>query len=192
MHIKNTSEAYGSIAKWFHSTTAVLFLSSYCAIYYRNWFAETDIQKWSGIQLHLSIGVSLGVIVILRTIWRLLNRIPEPEPGPRLQLLGARIGHYALYLIMIIMPISGYLSIADYLSRGGSFTFFLLFESTVFRDIESFFGVTLEQLEEPAELIHHYLGAWIVWLLIFGHILAALYHHYIKRDRTLSKMVFQK
>ena len=192
MSVKNTSEAYGSIAKWFHWTTALLFLASYCAIYYRNWFAETDFQKWSGIQLHLSIGVTLGVIVILRIIWRLLNRVPEPEPAPRLHQLGARLGHYMLYLIMIIMPISGYLSIADYLSRGGSFTFFLLFESTVFRDIESFFGVTLEHLEEPAEFIHHYLGAWVVWILILGHIFAALYHHYIKQDRTLSKMAFKK
>jgi cytochrome b561 len=32
------------------------------------------------------------------------------------------------------------------------------------------------------------MGAWLVWMLILGHIAAAMYHHFIKRDRTLLKM----
>ncbi|WP_018623579.1 cytochrome b [Kangiella aquimarina] len=194
MQLKNTSETYGSIAKGFHWITAILYLASYCAIYYQNWLAESDFEKWSSIQLHLSIGITLGGLIVLRIIWRCLNQTPDPEPGSKTQRLAARAGHYILYLIMIIMPLSGYLSIADYLSKGGVITYFLWFDITLFRDVElvSLFGVTLEQLEDPAELVHYYLGAWVIWLLIVGHISAALYHHYIKKDKTLSKMAFQK
>lgn len=194
MNIKNTYEAYGSIAKWFHWITATLFLISYCAIYYRQWFAESEFENWCAIQLHLSTGITVGVIVILRIIWRCFNQLPESEPGTRLQHRVARVAHYALYAIMIIMPITGYFSIADYLSRGGNVTYFFLFDITSFREIQIYnlVGITLEQLEKPADLIHSYLGAWVVWLLILGHLLAALYHHFIKKDRTLYKMTFDR
>lgn len=195
MHIKNTDEAYGSIAKWFHWIIALLFLVSYCAVYYRHWFAQSELEKWTAIQLHMSIGITVAVVVSLRIFWRFFSPMPKPEPGTRLQHLAAHVGHYALYAVMIIMPLTGYLSIADYLSSGrGNITYFLLFDITGFRDIQiySLAGFTLEQLEEPADLIHSYLGAWVVWSLILGHILAALYHHFIRKDKTLCKMTFYK
>jgi len=191
MGLKNTAEAYGSIAKWFHWVTALLFFASYCTIYYREWFAESELENWSTIQLHLSIGITLGGLVTLRIIWRFLNRSPEREPGTKLQHIAVQIGHYTLYAIMIIMPITGYLSIADYLSSGrGSITYFLLFDITSFKGIQIFnlLGFSLEALEDPADFIHSYLGTWVVWLLILGHISAALYHHFIKKDKTIYKM----
>ena len=191
MGLKNTTEAYGSIAKWFHWVTALLFFASYCTIYYREWFAESELENWSTIQLHLSIGITLGGLVTLRIIWRFLNRSPEREPGTKLQHIAVQIGHYTLYAIMIIMPITGYLSIADYLSSGrGSITYFLLFDITSFKGIQIFnlLGFSLEALEDPADFIHSYLGTWVVWLLILGHISAALYHHFIKKDKTIYKM----
>ena len=195
MGLKNTAEAYGSISKWFHWVTALLFLVSYIAIYYREWFAKSELENWISIQLHLSIGITLGVLVILRLIWRFFNRLPELEPGSKLQHIAVQIGHYALYVVMIIMPITGYLSIADYLSSGrGSITYFLLFDITSLKGIQIFnsLGFSLKAVEDPAEFIHSYLGAWVVWLLILGHISAALYHHYIKKDNTIYKMTSHK
>ena len=56
MSLKNTAQAYGSIAKWFHWTTAGLFLASYMAVYYRHWFTEEKTpENWTALQLHLSI-----------------------------------------------------------------------------------------------------------------------------------------
>ena len=49
------------------------------------------------------------MVVILRIIWRITNRQPELEPGKPLEHLAAHAGHYALYVIMIIMPLTGYL-----------------------------------------------------------------------------------
>lgn len=193
MQFKNTAETYGSIAKTLHWLTAILFLISYCSIYYREWFAESDGQNWIAIQLHFSVGITVGVLMVLRLIWRMSNLNPNPEPGLKLQHLVAKTGHYLLYAVAIIMPISGYLSIADYLSSGrGSMTYFLLFDISSLKDVYIFesIGFSLKQLEDPADRIHSFLGAWLVWLLILGHIFAALYHHFIRKDHTLHKMTF--
>ncbi len=40
MPLHNTSTDYGTIAKWFHWGTALLFLAAYCSVYYRHWFTE--------------------------------------------------------------------------------------------------------------------------------------------------------
>lgn len=56
------------------------------------------------LQLHLSIGITIEVIIALRIYWRAINRPPDREPGTPLEHLTARMDHYALYAIMIIMP----------------------------------------------------------------------------------------
>ena len=40
MSMNNTASAYGSIAKWLHWSTALLFLAAYVSVYYRQWFTE--------------------------------------------------------------------------------------------------------------------------------------------------------
>ena len=72
MSLKNTAANYGRIAKWFHWTTAALFLAAYVSVYYRQWFTEKQTpENMTALQIHLSVGVSIAVIVALRVIWRL-------------------------------------------------------------------------------------------------------------------------
>ena len=195
MVLKNTVHSYGSVAKFFHWVTAILFLISYSSIYYREWFSQSDFQSWITIQLHLSVGISLGGLVVLRVLWRLFNQLPNSEVDSQIQRVTIQLGHISLYAIMIIMPISGYLSIANYLSvGGGNINYFFLFDLTFLKNVEipDFIGTSLEQLEDPADLIHSFLGQWVVGLLVLGHVIAAIYHHVIKRDDTLNKMTFGK
>ncbi len=110
MGIKNTVESYGTIAKILHWGTAALFLAAYGSYYYRHWFTEEKTpENFSAIQVHFSIGVTIAVVVVLRVLWRMANRTPDLEPGTKLEHMAAHAGHYALYAIMIIMPITGYL-----------------------------------------------------------------------------------
>ena len=191
MSFKNTADNYGTVAKWLHWLTAALFLGAYISVYYRQWFTEDKTpENWTALQLHLSIGVTLAVVVALRIIWRLSNRVPELEPGTRLEHLAAHAGHYALYAIMIIMPVTGYLG------TGVNTEYFFMFDIPKFESTQLFVsfvgdtaGMTFKEFEEPIDFIHKdILGAWVVWLLILGHVLAALYHHLVKKDRTLRKM----
>ena len=191
MSIKNTADNYGSIAKWLHWLTAVLFLGSYCAVYYRHWFTEDKTpENWTALQLHLSIGITIAVVVVLRIIWRSMNRLPDPEPGSRVAHLAAHTGHYALYVIMVLMVVTGYTG------TGVDTEYFFLFDIPKFEATPVYsvlvaegLGIDFETFEKPVDFIHKdILGAWVVWLLILGHVSAALYHHFARKDRTLYKM----
>lgn len=191
MSLKNTADSYGRIAKWFHWTTAALFLAAYVSVYYRQWFTEKQTpENMTALQIHLSVGVSIAVIVALRVIWRLMNRAPDDEPGTPLAHLAAHLGHLALYAVMIVAPITGYLG------TGVNTDFFFLFEIPKFESTALFqsvvaegMGLDFKTFEKPIDFIHKdVLGAWLIWLLVLGHAGAALYHHFVLRDRTLVKM----
>jgi cytochrome b561 len=189
MTLRNTADNYGTIAKVLHWTTALLFLGSYVSVYYRHWFtAERTPANMTALQLHLSIGVSIAVVVALRILWRLSNPVPDPAPGNALEHWAAKLGHLALYAVMIVMPITGYLG------TGSNTNYFFLFEIPGFKGTELFtehFGQTMpfEEFEKPFDFIHkEVLGKRLAWVLIVGHVLAALYHHFNRHDRTLKKM----
>ncbi|MCO7224730.1 cytochrome b [Pleionea sp. CnH1-48] len=195
MRWKNTERNYGVIAKTLHWLTALLFLGAYVSVYYRQWITEAKTpENWTALQLHLSFGVSIGVLVLLRIIWRWMNRQPDEEPGTALEHKAARFGHYALYAVMIIMPLTGYMG------TGVATEFFFLFDAVKFSDtwmftglIEQGLGISFEAFEAPIDFIHkEIMGAWVVWLLILGHIGAALYHHFVKKDRTIKKMTVER
>ena len=175
MSLRNTADSYGSIAKWLHWGTAILFLGSYVTVYYRQWFTEAKTpENWTALQLHLSIGVTIAVIVLLRILWRISNRAPDPEPGTKLEHWAAKLGHLALYAVMIIMPVTGYLG------TGANTEYFFMFDIPSFKSTELFannFGMemTFEEFEKPIDFIHKkIMGECLVWLLILGHVLAAL------------------
>ena len=195
MTLKNTQYNYGTIAKILHWTIAVLFLAAYCAVYYRHWFTEAKTpENWIALQLHLSVGISIAALVILRIVWRIMNRQPDDEPGSRLAHLAAHTGHYILYAVMILMPLSGYLG------TGVNTEYFLQFEIPKFEStklyqlvVTDWWGLTFEEFEAPIDFFHKkIMGEYLVWMLILGHIGAAMFHHFVKKDRTLLKMTSGK
>jgi cytochrome b561 len=195
MTIKNTAQAYGTVAKWIHWLSALFFLAAYCTVYYRHWFTESKTpENWTALQLHLSIGISIAVFVVLRIVWKLMNRAPDLEPGSKIEHVAAKAGHLALYAMMIIMPLTGYLG------TGANTEFFFLFDIPKFENTALFttlfaegIGLSFAEFEKPLDFIHKDIGgAWLVWILILGHVMAALYHHFIRKDRSLKKMSFDK
>jgi cytochrome b561 len=188
---RNSAQDYGRIARWLHWGTALLFLLAYCAVYYRHWFTEKQTpENMVALHLHLSAGISIGTVVVLRIVWRVMNTQPALEPGPRWQHLSAHALHYALYAVMIAMPVTGYIG------TGVAAEYFYLFQIPKFEETWLFqalvwdrLGLTFEEWEAPIDFFHkEIMGAWLVWILIAGHAGAALYHHFKLKDRTLVKM----
>lgn len=185
---RNSNTDYGTIAKWLHWLTALCFLLAYVSVKYRHWFTEKDTpENWTALQLHLSVGITVAVIVLLRIIWKLYDTSPGPEPGTKMEHLAAKMGHYVLYAVMIIMPVTGYIG------TGVDTEFFFLFDITRFADTSLYpivsGGMDFKTFEEPIDFIHkEVMGEWLVWMLILGHAGAALYHHFHKKDRTLKRM----
>ena len=92
------------------------------------------------------------------------------------------------------MPVTGYIG------TGFNTEYFFLFDIPKFESTSLFtimvsngLGMTFKEFEKPVDLIHKdIMGAWVVWLLILGHVSAALYHQFVKKDRTLYKMTVSK
>jgi len=126
--------------------------------------------------LHKSIGLTLGALVVLRLAWRLAHRPPPLPPSlPRWQQAAAIATHRLLYLCLLVMPLSGYL--------GSSFSGYPV----------RFFGITLpgwaarnDALKDLFSQIH-YAAAAVFMLLIALHAAAAL-KHLLARDGLFGRM----
>lgn len=127
-------------------------------------------------------------------MWRMSDQIPKQEPGTKIEHFLAHMGHFMLYVVMIMMPLTGYMGTSV------NTEFFFIADITKFEDtslfsfmVESGLVASFSAFEEPIDYIHkNILGAWFVWLLILGHVLAAFYHHLVKQDKTLEKMMLIK
>jgi cytochrome b561 len=79
------------------------------------WYLEeiprgTPARGWY-VNLHKSVGVTLGVAIVLRACWRWLHPPPPlPDWMPRWERIGASATHAALYACMLIMPLTGYVA----------------------------------------------------------------------------------
>jgi cytochrome b561 len=128
--------------------------------------------------LHKSIGLTVGVLVVLRIAWRITHPPPAlPSTMPRWQVTAAHAGHLFLYACMISMPVAGYL--------GSVFSGYPI----------RYFGWTLpgwgwkdNSLKELFSSVH-----WVVALLFITvislHVLAALKHLFIDRDGVFHRML---
>jgi cytochrome b561 len=196
LSFKNSSTSYGSVAKFMHWTIATLFLVQYCLVYYRRQFTvdEELYADWVGtgnfraFQLHAAIGITLFVFALLRLLWRWSNTQPAMPPGRGWEHSAAHLVHYSLYFMMIMMPVTGYLGTdgdTEYLGIPR-------FRTTALYDwlVTGKLGMDWATFEAPLDYIHRQIGgALVLWMLIALHAGAALYHHFIKRDEVLLRMI---
>lgn len=128
---------------------------------------------------HKWAGVTIFMLVLVRSLWRLTHPAPPlPDDVPVWQRKVAEATHYALYALMIVIPLTGWL-----MSSAKGF-------QTVY------FGVVPipdllaknEGLGETLALVHRYLNYSMIGLVI-AHIAAALKHHFIDKDDILRRML---
>jgi cytochrome b561 len=140
--------------------------------YYDPWYHRAP-------DTHRSIGVLLLLLTTLRLLWRLIDGRPQELPEHLAwERVVAKIVHYAQYLLLFAVMISGYLiSTAD----GRAISVFGWFELPA-----TLYGI--EGQEDSAGKVHLIL-AWSLVVLASMHAGAALKHHFIDRDRTLKRML---
>ncbi|WP_428483834.1 cytochrome b [Rhodopila sp.] len=129
--------------------------------------------------LHKSVGLTILALVAVRLGWRALHPAP-PLPGrmARWEKALAFASHWLLYLILVGMPVSGYLLSA---TGGKSVPYFGL--------------ITLPSLpnnpavSDAARWVHVAIGQWLVYVLILLHVGATAWHVAVRRDGVLDRML---
>lgn len=127
----------------------------------------------------------------LRLWWRQRSRtMPDELPGSRLEHAAARAVHAALYGLIVAMPVTGYLG------TGVDTEFFGIATVPRFADTPLFdlavtqvMGLTFEEFERPIDWLHKTLGELLVLALVGLHVAAALFHHYVRRDGAMRRML---
>jgi len=134
--------------------------------------------------LHKSVGITVLALSIFRLIWRLLNPPPALPAGmkPHERLL-AKCSHWLFYALMIGMPLSGWLMVSA--SRKYPTNFFWLGEVPF---IPMPANIDPKAARELFYETHEYLAFGAIALIIL-HVGAALKHHFIYKDTTLTRML---
>ena len=178
MPIRNTTERWGWVSIGIHWLSLLMVLSLVVVGFVMQELpnSPTKIEVYA---LHKSFGLTLLALTVLRLLWRLVAGTPAPVPGtPRWQQAAAQASHGALYVILLAMPLSGWL----YNSASGfPLKWFGLFSlpklSGYDADVKAF-----------ALGMHEWLFIALA-VVVSVHAAAALKHHYFDRDATLARML---
>lgn len=177
--IKDSSSGYGLITIVLHWISALMIIFLFGLGYYMVGLGYYDPWYHRGPALHISVGLMLLVLTVMRLLWRMVNPKPVPLASySRTTRWLSAVMKYLLYFLIIVLIISGYLiTTAD--GRAASMFGWVNFPVVIRLDAQ---GV------DVAGKIHE-LFAWGVILLAALHALAALAHHFIFRDKTLVRML---
>lgn len=169
-----------NVQKWpassrlFHWVSALLLLITWILMLL---YGYTDNSKIY-IDLHKAFGISVLFWTIARVINRVFTKVPPSVPMPKWQMIIAQLTHFALYGLLIAMPMAGLLMTVY---GGRPVDMFGLFQIPVF--------VTPDR---SAARFYNDLHTDIIWPMIIvftlTHIGAALYHQFIKKDNLIGRM----
>jgi len=127
---------------------------------------------------HKSIGVTIFLLTSARLFWRTLHPPPPPVPMPQWQKRASTLSHAALYALLFLIPVSGYL----YSSATGVQVVWLglvPLPELVPKD---------KALGDALKIVHVSLNSVLV-AVVCVHVAAALRHHFVDRDAVLSRMI---
>ena len=192
MPVRNTAESWGWPARLLHWTMAALILGLLAVGFYMvQVLGTTDlIGRFQLTQLHKSFGFVVFTLALLRLAWRAANPVhPAPPAAAKpWENAAARTAHVALYVLMLWMPLSGWLmASASPLNDPGAYP--MQVRNMVFGLFELPDPIApgdryLEALFKAA----HFYGALALAALLAVHAGAALKHHFIHRDDVLRRM----
>ena len=178
MNWRSTHAHWGVLAKAFHWLVALgIFALAAIGLYMVG--MPLGLAKLKMYLLHKALGVTVLALVLLRLLWRLFDRHPRYPPDmPRWQAGVAHASHALLYLLLLAVPISGWV----YNSASG---FPLPWFGLV--DLPAIAPVS-KPLAHLALTVHE-TAFWTLAALVLLHVTAAIEHHVRQRDAVLVRML---
>jgi cytochrome b561 len=172
-----TADSYTSLAKSLHWLMAIMIAGMLALGLYMHDlpFSPEKLRLYSW---HKWFGVTLFVLVWVRLAWRMRHPAPKlPATLSPLVRRAAHAGHATLYILMIAIPLSGWLMSSA-----------LGFQTVWFGVIPIPDLISRDRaLADLLVLVHKSLNVALM-LTLAGHVLAALWHHFILKDDTLRRM----
>lgn len=167
---------YDNVAIALHWATAFFVFANFLLAQTWDWFEKpTRVLMQS---THMSFGVLLTAVIVARLVWRLIpgHQVSSIEAG--WVRLASKATHYLLYTLLVLEAALGF----GFRWGGG-------------RPM-AFFGTGIPpligELGRPVRHVMHDLHEWIGWAIVIialAHAAAALYHHYVLKDRVLRRML---
>ncbi|QIG53584.1 cytochrome b [Altererythrobacter sp. BO-6] len=182
MPLGNSADKWGALSKWLHWLIALLIIGTSVLIWHVNdstyWFKSTAPIFLEYVHWHKAFGLLALVLILVRLWWRRRNPPPQvAELTPFEERWSKRV-HAAFYILMVIVPISGWVSSSFFGSPTKVFGWFVVP------------GIVPENKDMvPFAYWAHFGLAWALMLLVVGHIGGALYHHFVRKDRVLTAML---
>lgn len=177
MPLKNTYAAYGSVAKFFHW---LIFLLLFIMIVFGYFLDDIPKEyKSEAYNIHKLTGLSILTLMLLRLFWAVNNVKPlMPATMNIVESFLAKTAHYVLYVIVIAMPLTGWIgsSAAGRLPHIGNYTLPLPL-------------IPQDKALVAASFDMHSVLAITIICLVSLHALAAFYHHFVKKDDVLKRML---
>jgi len=172
---------YGAIAKLFHWVTLGLMLVALPLGFVIQ--HVKDASKMGFYALHESAGLTILFVALARLAWRRLSPPPSmPNDMPKLMRTTSTAVHHALYALLILQPLLGFLATNAWgFPMQGATAYLGFIEMPKFME-------AWEGLAKILSLLHS-IGGWLLVVLIALHIAGALFHHAIRRDGTLMRMI---
>lgn len=176
--INNTTIAYGSVSKFLHWTVGLAIIALLAVGLYME-DLEPAPFKFQLYGIHKAVGAIVLGLVVLRVFWTTFQTKPNAPMGmaPATYRM-VSFGHAVLYGFMVLMPLSGWI-----MSNAAGYPV----------DVFGFF--TLPEIASKNEEVRHFFGevhelaGYGLIAMLAAHILAAIWHHVVKKDDTLQRML---
>jgi cytochrome b561 len=175
----NTAERWGSVSIGLHWTIAALVLLVQVPAGITMVSVDPGTVQNVGYNIHKTTGIVIFVLAIVRLAWRWSHPVPLlPADLPIWQAMAARTTHVLLYLVLLTMPITGFL----YTAMGGfPVPFFGLYDLA--RLVP-----TNKPVAEWFKYAHLTLQ-FVLYVVVLLHVGGALQHHLVRKDAILRRML---
>lgn len=178
----NTENKYTRVAVLLHWAIGLLILAQIALGFWMEGLPKTPPGLRAGwFNLHKSIGIVVGLLVLVRIYWRVTHRPPElPSSLAVWQKKLSHAAHHLLYVLMVLIPVSGFM--------GSAYSKYPI----------KFFGLELPKFFEYDHDLKEFYGeihettVWVLIAVLALHILAALKHRLIDKDTILQRMSFKR
>jgi len=176
---QSSAAGYGATAIGLHWIIALMIFAAFALGLYMTGIPGLSMLKLKLFSWHKWLGVTVFAVAVLRVLWRATHRAPAPAAGtPAWQAAAAHGAHMLLYMLILVVPVTGYL----YSCAAGV--------PVVYLGI-----VPLPSLIGPDDALKEILKQTHIWLnylmaaIVVIHAAAAIKHQFIERDGTLARML---